>query len=476
MNDAYSFFLGMLRKLFVDTADEKSTPDGIDPEQFLNLSDIHELLPLCIENVPKSLFSRTREAELFREYSALAFEHAVRQIAKKNEFLTLILYLQDQGLNPVVIKGEILRNLYPKAYYRSSVDDDILILSKEITAFHKALVSNGFEPDDPSVFKSVNNRYVSDLDCVSEISYHKPGSALYIELHTSLFPSESEVYGEWNLFFDESMSRSVSLQIEDVIVRTLAPTDHLLYLILHAFKHFVHSGIGIRAVCDIGLFAEHYTEEISSASFDGSASGWEHIRTCLEKVHAFDFTRGVLHIVKQYLLPEAKFFSSIGNNSTGTDWHIDEIDAGPLLEDILASGVHGNSSLQRLHSSNITLKAIAQDKQSNEARNSSSNKSTSFISTAFHSAFLPLKSMSGRYPYLKKAPFLLPFAWIQRLCRYLKEQITAGNMASSVSGRASSGSDGQHKQSESKKTSTTAESIRLGRSRVELLKKYGIIR
>lgn len=36
----------------------------------------------------------------------------------------------------------------------------------------------------------------------------------------------------------------------------LAPTDHLLCLLCHAYKHFLYAGFGIRHVCDIGIFAE----------------------------------------------------------------------------------------------------------------------------------------------------------------------------------------------------------------------------
>ena len=39
-------------------------------------------------------------------------------------------------------------------------------------------------------------------------------------------------------------------------IRILAPTDHLLCLLCHAYKHFLYAGFGIRHVCDIGIFAE----------------------------------------------------------------------------------------------------------------------------------------------------------------------------------------------------------------------------
>ena len=35
----------------------------------------------------------------------------------------------------------------------------------------------------------------------------------------------------------------------------MPPHEHLLYLLLHAYKHFVRSGIGLRQFCNIGLWA-----------------------------------------------------------------------------------------------------------------------------------------------------------------------------------------------------------------------------
>ena len=178
------------------------------------------------------------------------------------------------------------------------------------------------------------------------------------------------------------------------------------------------------------MFAEHYASEID----------WTHLRNCLKEVHAFDFARALFHILQSYLLPDARFLGYIIEG--------DEIDVEPLLADILAGGVHGNSSLERLHSSNITLHAVAQDKKGGPSAG------TGFLSTAVHAAFLPLKEMTVHYPYLKKAPFLLPIAWVQRNFKYLRERISDW-----------SGGKG-----------STSESIRLGQSRVELLKKYGIIK
>lgn len=57
--------------------------------------------------------------------------------------------------------------------------------------------------------------------------------------------------------------------------------------------------------------------------------------------------------------------------------------------------------------------------------------------------------LERRYPYLKKRPYLLPVAWVQRIVHYAGEQSGADNSASG--------------------------SIKLGKERIELMKRYGII-
>ena len=57
-----------------------------------------------------------------------------------------------------------------------------------------------------------------------------------------------------------------------------------------------------------------------------------------------------------------------------------------------------------------------------------------------------------RYPFLKKAPVLLPFTWGARIIRYLKE----------------------HRKT-SKVGDTAAESVKIGRERIALMEYYGII-
>ena len=156
----------------------------------------------------------------------------------------------------------------------------------------------------------------------------------------------------------------------------------------------------------------------------------------VREIRGQDFLRAMYRIGNQYLLKENRYSVYLKN------WDIDSVDELPLLLDVLASGVHGAADMTRLHSSNMTLKAMENYKNSRNSK-----------SSVWSSAFLPLKDMKKKYRYLEQAPFLLPAAWLHRILQYARE----------LSSQKSSGNN-------------VMDSISLGRKRVELLKKYGVIK
>ena len=87
-------------------------------------------------------------------------------------------------------------------------------------------------------------------------------------------------------------------------------------------------------------------------------------------------------------------------------------DSEALLLDILDAGVFGSSTMERKHSSLITIRA-ASDGRGREG-------------TLGSAIFPPAASLAGRYPYLRKWPCLLPVAWCARGLGYLKEGRNVG--------------------------------------------------
>lgn len=374
-----------------------------------------KVLPLIIDGLAEQekYGSVTKEQESYLEQKKeRARSEITLQAQKTADFMLLYDYLAEKGLYPIVMKGIICRDIYPQPEHRPSVDEDILIDPDDIMAYHEALLAYGLTPV----------RSEEDVEKPDEVSYENKETHLYIEVHKNLFSRDSAAYSNLNDCFEGAMGRSVCQNIYGMTFRTLGHTDHLLYLVLHAFKHFLYSGFGIRQVCDIMLFSEIYRDRID----------WMTVRKQLTEVRAFDFTRAIYRIGSLYLVKE----NSIQEYLSG--WDIDGVDEKPLLKDILDGGLYGASTMTRLHSSNMTLQAMA-----NNGKGSASAKGV------LRAAFAPLSYMQTRYSYLKKKPFLLPVAWIQRAVGYASEAHRSGSMM---------------------------ESIHMGNERIELLRKYHIIR
>ena len=381
-------------------SDGEVTAESVDWPAVFALAGQQKLLPIVFESVRKTP-AAAENAALFAAVKQQVIAQVLHQTVRASAFASLYQTLRAAGLHPVVVKGQLCSRLYPLKDHRISADDDLLIPDGEFLACHEQLLANGLTTDTP----------VDELATADEVSYTKSDSPLYIELHRYLFDSSEDAHDELNRFF-------ASLKpVETDSFLAMPPHEHLLYLILHAYKHFVRSGIGLRQFCNIGLWAWEYHDEID----------WQRLHDQCASVHAATFAAAAFHIAGDYLGIEFDL---------PAPWD-GSIDVEPLLHDSLCGGVYGSNDLTRLHSSTVTLNAV---------KASRTGEKSSVLSTVFPKR----EYLERRYPYLKKRPYLLPVAWMQRIAHYASEK--------------QSGTD-----------NSASGSIKLGKERIELMKRYGIM-
>ena len=390
---------------------------GISGEEWGELFDLaiqHQILPMIYEAVYACPAFGSMPDNQKDYIKHRMIQQVMVQGRKTAEFLALYSRLLEKSLTPIVVKGIICREMYREPDYRASGDEDVLIPPEQFTLCDQVFRENAMDYLEPE----------KDPEKEGEVPYYKKGGLLHIELHKELFPAQSEAYGELNEMFRNVFQRKIQTEIQGIPVYTMGHTDHLLYLILHAFKHFLHSGFGIRQVCDIVIYANIYGSEID----------WEYLYQACQKIRGENFTAALFHIGEKYLNfdKEQAHYPAV--------WQEEEADGEALLDDLLQGGVFGDSSLSRKHSSNMTLAAVTDEKKGKKAKASLAS-----------SLFPDKEYMAGKYTYLEKYPFLLPAAWGSRILNYMKE--TKGT-----------------------KNNDAKESIAIGNQRVELLKKYKIIR
>ena len=374
--------------------------EKVDWPAIFTLANQQKLLPILFESVRKTPAAE-ENAALFAVTKQQVIGQVLNQTVRSAEFADLYRKLRRAGLHPIVVKGQLCSRLYPLKDHRISADDDLYIPDAEFMACHEQLLANSLTTDTPA----------DELTTADEVTYTKGGSPLYIELHRHLFDSVEDAHDELNHFFADLNP----VEIDGFLA--MPPHEHLLYLLLHAYKHFVRSGIGLRQFCDIGLWARAYHAEID----------WQRLHEQCESVHAATFAAAAFCIAKDYLGIEFDL---------PAPWD-GSIDVEPLLHDTLCGGVYGSNDYTRLHSSTVTLNAV---------KASRTGEKSSVLSTVFPKR----EYLERRYPYLKKHPYMLPVAWVQRIAHYASEkQSGADNSASG--------------------------SIKLAKERIDLMKLYGIM-
>lgn len=379
---------------------------GSQWRQLFHLANIHDVLPLVINSVYQNPGLDEFDS-LRNQMIKKGRQKAIFQAQRSSDFVLLYSHLAEAGLKPLVMKGIICRNLYETPELRPSTDEDMLIFPWQINKYHEVLTMNGFRLTDED----------TDLEKEDEVSYTNLANHLYLELHKYLFPTDAKAYGDLNTLFTVLEDR-VSETIYGVPIKTFGYTDHLLYMICHAYKHVLYSGIGIRQICDIGLFAEKFHDQID----------WERIITSCSIFRIDQFFSAIMKICSLYLgiNPEGKSLTEL-----------DEIDEVPLLEDILSGGLYGVADEDRLHSSTMTLEVVSAQREGR-------------ISKGLLRTIFPTRSyMESKYSYVKKNKWLLPVAWIQRGSQYLSDR--------------------------SRKKVNPSKTIQIGNNRIKLLKKYNII-
>ena len=398
LTDREAVFLAVLRAALRDRkADPALLAGETDWDGLLNLALEHKLLPMIVEAVPGEMLSGVPAAK------QAALRQVVNQTVHTRSFMTLYQKMRRAGFHPLVVKGVLCRGLYPQGDLRPSGDEDVLVPDGEFEDCCAFLRDYGMIPtgeDDPGAF---------------EIGWQKPGTNLYIELHRRLFSPDSRVYGDLEAFFEGAADRAAVYPGEyGVAVYSLSAHDHLLYLLLHAYKHFLHSGFGIRQVCDICLWAGKYHDRID----------WDLLERQCEGCGTRKFAAAVFGIGVHFL--------EIPLELPG-GWRTDRDFCVPMLRDILCGGIYGAADGERRHAATVTLNAVAADRAGGRR-------------SVWQSVFLPLAAMEKKYPWLKKWPILLPAAWLLRIWGYLR------------------------------KGGSAAASITIGEERVKLLRTYDIIR
>jgi hypothetical protein len=258
---------------------------------------------------------------------------------------------EENGVDHMRLKGSIIKRLYPSSEMRIMGDADILIRENQMDAIEKIMAEQGY-----------SHCLTSDHEWI----WHK--DELDVELHKRMIPSYTK---DLYAYFGEGLNLAKP-KVEGGHEYVLGSEDELIYLVAHFTKHYRYAGIGIKHLVDIHVFLETH-RDIDFDYVDAALGGL-----------------GILRFYQHVKKTLDVWFSGADGDE------ISEFITGKVF----SSGAYGTPQARSRYEAAVLTKGMG-------ARKARIRKIRTVL-------FPSYKSMCDGYPWLRRCPVLLPFAWIYR--------------------------------------------------------------
>ena len=309
---------------------------------FVKIAHKHSLSALTYQAL-KYIGIEQKELEQ-RYYASLK-----KSVLFEQERKELYGYLNDNQIDFLPLKGIILKDYYPDPYTREFADNDIL-----------------FDPDKDRLVKKffIDRHYKIEQFGKTNHDVYVKSPVLNFEMHRYLFGEtvDSELIIK---YFENYIKTS---PIKEGFEHYLTPEDFYIYFTAHTYKHYHHSGCGLRTLVDYYVFLKKHELD------------FEYINQELNKSDIYKFS----NLISK--LAEIVF--------SGKELGPDDLEA---LYFICLSGTYG--TLQNGVNRGVEKKG----------------KFGYFMSRIFP----PMSFYKSYYPWAYKTKVLIPIAWIMRFFRIL---------------------------------------------------------
>ncbi|MBE6749950.1 MAG: hypothetical protein E7560_02150 [Ruminococcaceae bacterium] len=274
---------------------------------------------------------------------------------QKQEISKLTERFNQEKIDYMLLKGTLLKPMYPNPVMRVMGDADILIKTEQYEKIQPIMEEFGYE-----LYKESDHEFVWKKSPVT------------IELHKRLISTRNKdfysYFGDGWKLANPNENTSYSMTDE----------DQMIYLFTHFAKHYRAGGIGIRHIIDVCVYRKNKPDLDE-----------EYVKSQLKLLGLDKFYENTLKTLSVWFDGEKE-----------TD--ITEF----ITQFIFDSGVYGNR-----HTS-ILSSALKGNKKNESVEKFKTKK---FL----RAVFVPLNEMCLYYKFLQKAPFLLPFMWVYHLFKRL---------------------------------------------------------
>ena len=330
--------------------------ENIDWKEIFDLSNKHNVTAIVatqIKLLPESSRVQGKGKSYFNQFLGKTLQSYDEKIDAYNYFVKT---LSENGIKHLVVKGAVLRDIYPVKELRTSGDTDVVIQKQDYEKCKEILLANGF---------------TLSQDTGEELDMYYNGQ--YFEINNTFEYINDETKQFFENPFDEKLSYC------EGSTYYLYPIYHLVYVLYHILKHIKNGGAGVRMLLDICVLFKNYNIDVNE---------FLKIMTSLNLEKS---SKTIISICKKLFKLDVEL-----------EYAVNEDIEEKLIDTIISGGVFGFSN------GNLGVVRLA---------STMSDKATGFSSIkAFLGMFIISKDYLMKfYPYARRHRILLPVAYFNRL-------------------------------------------------------------
>ncbi len=302
----------------------------------------------------------------------LKFEVINEVKTQESNYLAIGIVLKhiiDDNIHVIVLKGLVLRELYPEPGLRTMCDFDLLIKKAEMEKAENVLRNLGYKKiDDKEKHAVFTHDYLPS-----------------IELHRQMV--SKNVFPCYEAFEEHVWEYAEPVDISGVQVLSLCPVDKVTYQIIHMASHLLNDGFGLRQLIDLVLLVDDSRYDIN----------WSEFFRVAETLNIGTFSKALFQLCGRL------FDLNLQNTGLLYDekFEINQC----LVDEIFEGGVFGKNE-----NGYIVANRIIYYNEGIKADNCI-ERIMSFIIFLFPSA----DKLDNKFSYAKKHHYLLPVAWVYRI-------------------------------------------------------------
>lgn len=250
-------FLQLVR-LGIGVSSDAIIPDHVDWPGMQDLAEQQGLLGVALDGIDKLPLERRPKKQDILQWIGVTLQYETQNAVQQKAATEMAVLFQNNAIRTYVLKGEVVAECYPNPIHRFSVDMDCFLLP-ENSDFDAWSLGNdlikvqGFE---------VN------FDYYKNSTFLLPG--LTVENHQYMVPFR----GNKKLTNLEILLQSYMRQdrgedrIEGTYLYRPPVMVTALFLIEHAYSHFLHEGLTWRMILDWMMFGRKHQEEVDWYALD----------------------------------------------------------------------------------------------------------------------------------------------------------------------------------------------------------------